>query len=466
MTETFENWSGWAVNSEDSRMVHVREVKNGRECGCLCPICKSPLIAKQGDHKVWHFAHTPGMDKCPGAAESGLHLAAKEILHALNGRIYIPEETIRKKDWPTPKDTSGVRSEIRIKLDELMTYIVPGHMITSDLSVRLEPTDWRDDGFQPDAVLENDKGKLLVEICVTHRVDEEKRARIRKTGLGAIEIDLSDTSRHLRRSELEVLVEAEAPRMWLTTWRPGKRAEREAQFSENLKHYASRLNNLSLRKLTRDFKVNACPRRDEPDFSSVHYFKCRECEHHHGTDGDFLDTPLWDLLDKRIRSATGGFLLCAHNGGLGKKPTEKQKDFVRDLARDDLRRDGGLKLPEGWENDRDFCGEFIGVHPLCRKCGNGARLTLRRSQKHKVLFWGCWMYPHCDDSKPYVSTDILEKLLAMHDEDRGCVAGSRGVRQKPDQEGRSTARPKSDANSLSQRTLRLVYGEGRNKSEA
>ena len=114
-----------------------------------------------------------GEDACPRAAESGLHLAAKEILRTLNGRIFIPEETMRKENWPASEDSTGVRSEIRIKLDEQMTHIVPERQLSGS-SVRIEPTDWKDYGFQPDAVFENDKGKLLVEIRVTHGVDEEK----------------------------------------------------------------------------------------------------------------------------------------------------------------------------------------------------------------------------------------------------------------------------------------------------
>ena len=424
MIETSEKWSGWAINSEDSRIVHVTEVKKGRKCGCLCPSCKSPLIAKQGDHRVWHFAHAVGEDACPRAAESGLHLAAKEILRTLNGRIFIPEETMRKDNWPAPEDSTGVRSETRMKLDEQMTHIVPERQLSGS-SVRIEPTDWKDYGFQPDAVFENDKGKLLVEIRVTHGVDEEKRARIQKTGLGAIEIDLSGIPRNVRRPELVALVISEAPRMWITTSRPEKQKKMETQFNEILKHHASRLNQMNLRKLTRKFMVNACPRKDESDFFSVHYNACRKCEHHGGTEGDFGDTPLWNLLDQRIRSAEGSFVLCAHRDGSDKQPTEKQRDFVRVLARDDLRPEGGLKLPSGWDEDLEFCREFIEAHPPCHKCRNGVRLTLRRNRKNKTLFWGCMEYPYCREYKLYVYRAVLEKLLALHDKDQNCDADPR-----------------------------------------
>lgn len=35
----------------------VADVPRGGKCGCICPSCKTPLIARQGDLKEWHFAH-------------------------------------------------------------------------------------------------------------------------------------------------------------------------------------------------------------------------------------------------------------------------------------------------------------------------------------------------------------------------------------------------------------------------
>lgn len=29
----------------------------GKQCGCICPSCRTPLIARQGNIKEWHFAH-------------------------------------------------------------------------------------------------------------------------------------------------------------------------------------------------------------------------------------------------------------------------------------------------------------------------------------------------------------------------------------------------------------------------
>lgn len=68
----------YAINSE-GKVVHINEVPNGKECGCICPSCKEKLIAKnQGKtDRKHHFAHQSGTE-CDYAVESMLHLLAKE----------------------------------------------------------------------------------------------------------------------------------------------------------------------------------------------------------------------------------------------------------------------------------------------------------------------------------------------------------------------------------------------------
>lgn len=46
---------GFDVNSGD--LCDVGSVSRGVECNCICPSCKTPLIARQGKINDWHFAH-------------------------------------------------------------------------------------------------------------------------------------------------------------------------------------------------------------------------------------------------------------------------------------------------------------------------------------------------------------------------------------------------------------------------
>lgn len=47
----------FSIFKETGNLVEVGDVKRGRECGCICPSCSQGMIARQGEVKVWHFAH-------------------------------------------------------------------------------------------------------------------------------------------------------------------------------------------------------------------------------------------------------------------------------------------------------------------------------------------------------------------------------------------------------------------------
>lgn len=42
----------------DQHYVDVVDVPRGKLCGCICPSCKMPLQARQGNVNQWHFAHS------------------------------------------------------------------------------------------------------------------------------------------------------------------------------------------------------------------------------------------------------------------------------------------------------------------------------------------------------------------------------------------------------------------------
>jgi hypothetical protein len=69
----------------------IAEVARGRSCDCRCPECDSPLIAKQGSLKVWHFAHEGGQERpeCEVGAANLLRRLAIEVLRA-RSRLEIP----------------------------------------------------------------------------------------------------------------------------------------------------------------------------------------------------------------------------------------------------------------------------------------------------------------------------------------------------------------------------------------
>ena len=78
----------WAV-AAGGEPAHISEVESGLKCACTCPVCDGALIARQGKIKEHHFAHASGVE-CRHAAETALHVAAKDIL-AKRKEIVLPE---------------------------------------------------------------------------------------------------------------------------------------------------------------------------------------------------------------------------------------------------------------------------------------------------------------------------------------------------------------------------------------
>lgn len=52
----FDNVFSWAEDA-NGHLVHVDSVPRGLECGCFCPNCHEPLVARQGDILEHGFAH-------------------------------------------------------------------------------------------------------------------------------------------------------------------------------------------------------------------------------------------------------------------------------------------------------------------------------------------------------------------------------------------------------------------------
>lgn len=60
----------------------VGEVARGSECGCFCPVCRGPLVAKKGMINEWHFAHESGQER-PECFVGALNLFSRLMLEHL-----------------------------------------------------------------------------------------------------------------------------------------------------------------------------------------------------------------------------------------------------------------------------------------------------------------------------------------------------------------------------------------------
>jgi len=149
-----------ALNSEGT-LIHIDESLPGEIY--YCPACKEVVIARKGNVKIHHFAHKSGTD-CQYGYQTSVHLMAKEIIEKTH-KVLIPSKGITIVD--------EVRTETKI-----------GSII-------------------PDILVFCDGKQYIVEIFVTHPVDENKKEKIKALDISTIEVDLSDLKQMIDKEMLE-----------------------------------------------------------------------------------------------------------------------------------------------------------------------------------------------------------------------------------------------------------------------
>ncbi len=166
---------------KDGKMYEPRQVPLGKACGCICPSCNSPLIARHAlkcsakRSVTPHFAHQADAN-CVYGRESAIHLAAKQLIEE-HRKLYLPDHVVR----------IYVVDEMGNEHKPQRTLVSAGLKVFS--SVRLEQSI---SDFRPDLIATTVNGNdLLIEIAVTSFVDELKQKKIENYGTAAIQIDAS-----------------------------------------------------------------------------------------------------------------------------------------------------------------------------------------------------------------------------------------------------------------------------------
>lgn len=171
----------------DGRVWAPGEVPKGKACGCTCPGCHAPLAAKaqESRRKRPHFAHLTDTG-CQTGRETGIHLRAKQLI-AERQKLVIPAwggDLVVMPNPPHARDDEG-RLHWGRRIDR------PARRVgLSDIKVE------RSFGtYKPDVFAKDQFGELLIEIRVTHAVDDGKATRVQVQGRRMVEIDLSQLHR-------------------------------------------------------------------------------------------------------------------------------------------------------------------------------------------------------------------------------------------------------------------------------
>lgn len=193
----------FAIRLSDGQIVSAADVPRGAACGCICPGCRNPLLARHGTEREWHFAHVRTTD-CADGYEKSVHELAKQRIH-LQKLLLLPAIWASAHGW----DAYGRLVEKSLSVMEARTVLLdeckmshPRGEVTPDLI-----------GFR--------KGReILVEITVFHRLMPEKQTRLIETGVPILEIDLGVfKTQQATQERLDVeLFENPRNRRWI--WHP------------------------------------------------------------------------------------------------------------------------------------------------------------------------------------------------------------------------------------------------------
>ena len=152
-------------------LLHIDDerVLKGKRCGCVCPNCKKPLVARRGKINQHHFAHAPECKPCGKGRMTALHIMAQNILKE------------RKTILLPPYKKNYVNEEAQIKIFK---------------DVKLEEfCKVEDTALRPDCncISKNPEApSLWVEIYCRHKVEEEKKEEIIKRNQYCVEVDFRD----------------------------------------------------------------------------------------------------------------------------------------------------------------------------------------------------------------------------------------------------------------------------------
>lgn len=166
----------------------------------ICRKCKSVLVVRIGKIRAPHFSHPFGSLCSYSGNESVLHSQVKELIASGSIEIMLPpvsERLIKTGIEYYVKDNVILGERV---IPDPICFIPDNAMCEYDLG-----------SFRPDVLVEHGGKKYIIEILVTHAVDEEKRKRIEDIGIPAIEFDFSsyDPNKELPEEELCKIISKE-----------------------------------------------------------------------------------------------------------------------------------------------------------------------------------------------------------------------------------------------------------------
>ncbi|MBR2445943.1 MAG: hypothetical protein IKB28_04670 [Clostridia bacterium] len=185
----------YGVRKTDGKVISIEEVSEdmpGLSCMCVCAYCgrdlqacslKSVKVSRYFRHQNTTNSNGEGTFICNPiiANETALHKMAKQII-AEEKKILVPSKTVSCAD-------AGLSDLPDSIVRDLKPFILRDKR---EVTAQLVETEKYLGNFTPDVVMTTNRGELLIEIFVRHKVDEIKITKVREYGAAMMEINLSN----------------------------------------------------------------------------------------------------------------------------------------------------------------------------------------------------------------------------------------------------------------------------------
>ena len=173
------------------KIVHASDVGSGIKCNCYCPCCGGRFIAYKGPVLRPHFKHL-AESNCKYSFETSLHFLAKEVIQEkkyLDLPVVNWEIPAVPSRWFSGTDTSNAVPPFQ-RVEFRRVYFS-----------KVEVEQW-EGNFKPDLKCFAGDKQLLIEITVTHGIDDYKLKKIKSNDVPLLEIDLSSLQHQVSKKTL------------------------------------------------------------------------------------------------------------------------------------------------------------------------------------------------------------------------------------------------------------------------
>jgi len=191
----------FGLHKETNRFMGIDEVKNGLQCGCICPECKMRLKARHGEENEHHFAHHDAAEvECNYSYWVSIRSMAKQII---------------------------IEEELQVDYHKLETFVAVPWEKTSQINIMSKKINPKIKEYQFDVEIEASFGKyyihLLTDVEDIGRTRKHASSQFRKntfTPYLVLEIDLKEVKKQKNkdaRNTLENLIMANTNQKWFSS---------------------------------------------------------------------------------------------------------------------------------------------------------------------------------------------------------------------------------------------------------